>query len=352
MAIINAVDTVVRPVGLTASRPVGYWLMELMNLSSSPSGAPAYHLPVLTGEIVDHLMNARVNNGDGVYVDGTAGEGGHSRALLKASPAARLVLGIDLDPRSLESARARLSAFGNRYVAVPGNYADMEILAEGQGVNQVDGVLLDLGFSSRQVDRDGYGLSFQTDEPLDMRYDPNATLTAEFIVNDFQERELADLIYRFGEERRSRAIALAIVRNRPINSTAELANLVARTIGRRPGSAINPATRTFQALRIAVNDELANLERGLEAAVRLLKPGGRLAVVSYHSLEDRIVKETMSREARDCICPPRIPVCVCGHVASVKLVSRKVIPPSQEEIRDNPRSRSARLRVAERLRQS
>ena len=333
--------------------PAGYWLTELMNLSSSPSGAPTYHLPVLSQEIVHHLVTAPGKSSTiGVYLDGTAGEGGHCEALLEASPAPSLVLGIDLDPRSLAAARSRLSSFGSRFVAVQGNYADMDELAQGKGVTQVDGVLLDLGFSSRQIEREGYGLSFQTDEPLDMRYDPSATLTAEFIVNDFQEQELADLIYRLGEEHRSRAIARAIVRNRPITTTAELAKLIARTIGssgRRPGSAINPATRTFQALRIAVNDELANVERGLEAALGLLKPAGRLAVISYHSLEDRLVKAFMVRESSECICPPGIPVCNCEHTPRLGLINRRVIKPSTEEVRSNPRSRSAKLRVAQRL---
>jgi 16S rRNA (cytosine1402-N4)-methyltransferase len=348
-AIGNTAELAVSPAGIPASGSFGYWLTELMNLSSSPSGVPTYHLPVLVREVVHHLVEAPVNISGGVYVDGTAGEGGHSQALLEASPAPRLVLGIDLDPRSLESVGARLAVFGDRNVAVQGNYADMDVLAQAQGVDQVDGVLLDLGFSSRQIERDGYGLSFQTDEPLDMRYDPNATLTAEFIVNDFQEHELADLIYRFGEEHRSRAIARVIVRNRPIYSTTALANLVASTIGRRPGTAINPATRTFQALRIAVNDELANVERGLEAAVQLLKPGGRLAVISYHSLEDRIVKSYLVREAAECICPPGMPVCTCEHTPRLGLINRRVIKPSTEEVRSNPRSRSAKLRVAERL---
>ncbi len=343
-AIGNEAESVASPVGIPARGPSSHWLTELMNLSSSPSHGPTFHLPVLVREVVYHL----VNTGDGVYVDGTAGEGGHSQALLEASPAPRLVLGIDLDPRSLEAARSRLSAFGSRFVAVPGNYADMDVLAQVQAVDQVNGVLLDLGFSSRQVEG-GYGLSFQSDEPLDMRYDPNGTLTAEFIVNDFQEHELAQLIYRFGEEPRSRAIARAIVRNRPIYSTSALANLIASTIGRRPGTAINPATRTFQALRIAVNDELTNVERGLEAAVRLLEPGGRLAVISYHSLEDRIVKSYLVREASTCICPPGLPVCTCGHTPTLRLINRRVIKPSTEEVRSNPRSRSAKLRVAERL---
>jgi 16S rRNA (cytosine1402-N4)-methyltransferase len=300
---------------------------------------------VLSTEIIHHMITFN----DGVYLDGTVGEGGHSQAMLEASPAPSLVLGVDLDPSSLEVAGSLLSGFGDRFVAVRGNYADMDELTRGQGVNKLDGVLLDLGFSSRQVETEGYGLSFKRDEPLDMRYDPDAALTAGFIVNRIQEQELADLIYRLGEERRSWAIARAIVRNRPINSTTELASLIVSTVGQRPGAAINPATKTFQALRIAVNDELSNIDRGLEAALGLLNAGGRLAVVSYHSLEDRIVKAFMMREASNCICPAGIPVCTCEHTPRLKLINRHVIRPSTDEVRSNPRSRSAKLRVARRL---
>ena len=307
-----------------------------------------YHLPVMAGEVVSRLVVEE----NGVYLDGTLGEGGHSGVILRASPQARLVIGVDLDQRSVAVASQRLSSFGSRFLPLQGNYADMVALAAGQGVRQADGVLLDLGFSSRQVDRSGYGLSFQTDEPLDMRYDAVQPVDASAIVNSYSEPELAGLFRRYGEEPRSRAIARAIVRERangPINSTAALASLVERLTGRRAGRRAHPATRVFQALRIAVNGELDNLQAGLEAAVELLRPGGRLAVISYHSLEDRIVKNFLARQSAACLCPPGLPVCVCGHNPIMEIINRRVVRPSAEEVASNPRSRSARLRLAHRL---
>ncbi len=302
----------------------------------------SYHQPVLREEVTRALL---VSEG-AVYLDGTLGEGGHSEALLEADQSASLVIGLDLDPRSLDAAQARLDRFGERFSASKGNYADMAGLARRSGVTGVDGVLLDLGFSSRQVELGSYGLSFQVDAPLDMRYDPAAELDAYEIVNTFDEAELIDLLRRYGEEKRATVIARNIVNNRPLDSTAELARLVERAVGRRPGRRIHPATRTFQALRIAVNDELNNLQRGLAAAVGLLRPGGRLAVISYHSLEDRIVKSFLQREAATCLCPPGLPVCVCGHEPSLRIVNRRIIRPSPAEVDANSRSRSARLRVA------
>ena len=329
-------------------------------------GAPVYHLPVMTVEVVRGLEVSR----NGVYLDGTLGEGGHSLAILEAgytvgnpereegdsrpeAPAGEgLVIGIDLDGRSAAAASQRLAGFGARFLALQGNYADMVSLSAQNGVGQVDGVLLDLGFSSRQVGRPGYGLSFQSDEPLDMRYDADQDLDAAGVVNNSSERELTDLFRRYGEEPRAAAIARAIVRERvgsPIESTAGLAALVERTSGRRPGHRLHPATRVFQALRIAVNGELENLRAGLEAAVALLRPGGRLAVISYHSLEDRIVKNFMTHESAVCVCPPGLPVCVCGQTPTLAIVNRRIIRPTGEEVAFNPRSRSARLRLARRI---
>lgn len=328
--------------------------------AAADANRPAYHLPALAPEAVAALAPRP----GGVYLDGTAGEGGHSLALLEAQPAPARVIGIDLDAGALDAARRRLARFGDRFLPVPGNYAEMEELAAQWGVGAVDGALLDLGFSSRQVDTPGYGLSFQTDEPLDMRYDRGSGPTAAAVVNNYGERELRELLRRFGEEPQAAAIARAIVNARPLHTTAELAAVVERTIGqrpggrtatgktagtRRPGRRIHPATRTFQALRIAVNGELENLERGLAAALTLLRPGGRLAVISYHSLEDRIVKNFMAREAASCLCPPRLPACVCGHMPRLRSVHRRVIRPAPDEQRRNPRSRSAKLRAAQRL---
>jgi len=233
-------------------------------------------------------------------------------------------------------------------VAVHSSYTKVELVASAHGFIPADGLLIDLGLSSMQLQASGRGFSFQRDEPLDMRFDPSQPMKADYIVNTYTQEELADLIWTYGEERRSRPIARAIVAARPIHTSSRLAEVVARAVGgRREG--IHPATRTFQALRIAVNTELENLQSWLTQAPRVLKPGGRLAVISYHSLEDRLVKEFLRRESRDCVCPPTTPVCVCGHKASLRLVNKKVVTASKEEVARNPRSRSAKLRIAERL---
>ena len=305
----------------------------------------ASHRPVLSAESVYQLM---LQEG-GTYIDGTTGEGGHSEAILQAEPQVKTLLGIDLDPRSLEMAQSRLAGFGGRFISVHGNYADMAGLSAEQGITSVDGILLDLGFSSRQVENPGYGLSFQTDERLDMRYDPQEPLTAAEIVNTYSERELGQLIRRYGEEPRGMRIARAIIEGRPVDTTGQLASIIGAVLGRRPGQRVNPATRTFQALRIAVNDELSNVQRGLDAAMGLLAPGGRLVVISYHSLEDRIVKSLFAREAATCVCPPELPVCACGQIPRLKIINRRVIKPSDDEVQFNPRSRSAKLRAAQRI---
>ncbi len=326
------------------------WLGDMQDAVFSPaeSHPPQYHLPVMSVEVVGGLSAEE----SGVILDGTLGEGGHSAAILRADPQARLVIGLDLDQRSVAAASERLSPFGSRFLPIQGNYADMVALAAGQGVRQVNGVLLDLGFSSRQVDYPGYGLSFQADEPLDMRYDAGQPVDASTIVNSCSESELAELFRRYGEEPRARAIARGIVRERaarPLTSTVALATLVERLAGRRRGRRVHPATRVFQALRIAVNGELDNLQTGLEAAVDLLRTGGRLAVISYHSLEDCIVKNFLARQSADCVCPPGLPVCACGHSPTLEIINRRVMRPSAEEVATNPRSRSARLRLARRL---
>jgi 16S rRNA (cytosine1402-N4)-methyltransferase len=308
----------------------------------------AFHRPVLLREAVEQL---EVRPG-GVYVDATVGEGGHASAVLVASAPDGVVLGIDRDPRSLSYTRQRLSEYGQRFIGVAGNYADMVDLARQAGLARVDGVLLDLGFSSRQVDGEGYGFSFQRDEPLDMRYDPDSQdLTAAQVVDSYAEADLARLFFQYGEEPRARAMARLIVQNRPLATTGELAELVSR-VG-RPGPRgrrqVHPATRVFQALRIEVNQELANLERGLAAAVELLNPSGRVVVISYHSLEDRLVKNTLAQQAALCICPPELPQCVCRHRPALRLVTRRIIRPTPEEVSENPRSRSARMRVAQKL---
>lgn len=310
--------------------------------SAAHDAVELLHRPVLLAETLQFLAPAP----GGTYVDGTLGEGGHTAGILEASGPDGVALGIDRDPRSVAVARRRLNRYGARARLAHGNYADMQRIAAEHGIAAVDGILLDLGFSSRQVNAAGYGFSFQTDEPLDMRYD-RVGETAADIVNSTDEGELANLIFRYGEERRSRAIARAIVQSRPILTTGQLAQVVARAVGgRRSGR--HPATRTFQALRIAVNDELTQVAAGLTAAGELLKPGGRLVVISYHSLEDRLVKEWLDRETATCTCPPELPLCVCERKPRFRAIRRRVVRPTERETTENPRSRSARLRAAER----
>ena len=307
------------------------------------SDAQPLHCPVMLAESLQFLQVAA----GGVYVDGTLGEGGHTLGILQQSEPDGLVLGIDRDPRSVEASRERLIHYGNRVMLVHGNYADMQRIADRRGIAAANGILLDLGFSSHQVDLPGYGFSFQRDEPLDMRYDPVGATAADFL-NTANETVLADVIFQYGEERRSRAIARAIVNGRPIATTGQLANLVARALGGRRGGR-HPATRTFQALRISANQELEHLSAGLAAATELLAPGGRLVVISYHSLEDRLVKGWLDREAATCVCPPELPVCACEHQPRLRSVRRRITRPTDAEQSSNPRSRSARLRVAERI---
>ena len=303
-----------------------------------------FHKPVLLHESVGYLAVQP----EGVYIDCTVGEGGHASAILEAAMPGGRLLGIDLDQQALDRARARLEPYRGHLTLTKGNYSQMGELASELGFAEPTGILLDLGLSSLQLESRGRGFSLQRDEPLDMRFDTEEALTAAHIVNHYPLMELVRIISSYGEEPRARSIARAITQRRPLRTTLELAGLVADLSGGRRGK-IHPATRTFQALRIAVNSELDNLRSGLHQAMDLLRPGARLVVISYHSLEDRIVKETLAREARGCICPPEVTVCACGHTPSLKIVSKRVVRPSPEEVRGNPRSRSARLRVAERL---
>lgn len=296
----------------------------------------------MVAEVLDALQ---VRTG-GRYIDCTAGEGGHSVAILGAVEPPPSILCIDKDDEALRTARER--TLGGSATIRKGTYAAVGQIASESGFSPSDGVLLDLGVSSLQLDRRERGFSFRHEARLDMRFDTSQEFDAYAIVNGYREEELANIIYRLGEERRSRRIARAIVRNRPVSTTKQLADIVLNSIGRQRGR-IHPATRTFQALRIAVNDEFGNIQRGLEGAVETLGVGGRLAVITYHSLEDRIVKDTLRFMASGCICPPSIPQCVCDHEPVVKLVNRRVIRPSDEETQRNARSRSARLRIAERI---
>ncbi len=281
-------------------------------------------------------------------MDGTIGAGGHAWGILQASNPNGQLLGLDVDPQALKMASEKLAEFGKRAHLERASYTTLLKQLAKMKWRKVDGILLDLGLSSMQLDTQARGFSFQTEAPLDMRFDPEGKTSAADLVNLLNEVELADLVYRYGEERRSRQVARAIVNARPINTTTQLAKVVAGvTSGGKSG--IHPATRTFQALRIAVNGELEALEEVLPQTLEALKPGGRLALIAFHSLEDRIVKQFMRRESRDCICPPDQPVCTCGHKATLREVTGKPIRPQEDEIRNNPRSRSARLRVAERI---
>jgi 16S rRNA (cytosine1402-N4)-methyltransferase len=284
----------------------------------------------------------------GRYIDGTVGLGGHAEAILDAAAPGGRLLGLDQDPDALAIARERLSRFGEAAVLRRGNFRDLDTHARSAGFEGVDGVLLDLGVSSLQLDAPGRGFSFQRDEPLDMRMDPTGPVTAADLVNNTDEAELATLIWEYGEERHSRQIARAIVARRPLQTTGALVNAIEQAVGQGRGRRIHPATLTFQALRIAVNQELDFLVDSLDAARGLLAGvGSRLVVIAFHSLEDRLVKEYMRKESSACLCPPRTPLCVCGHVATLRLVSRGARQPGTAEVARNPRARSARMRVAE-----
>ena len=306
--------------------------------------AEAVHVPVLLQTAVE-LLNVRPG---ARYVDCTLGAGGHAAAILLGCLPGGSLLGLDADPMAIEAAQTRLAEYGNAAVLVNDNFGHLAEICRSRHFHPVDGILFDLGLSSLQLDDAARGFSFRFDAPLDMRFSPGQLLTAAGIVNRFPESALADLLRQYGEEPRSRAIARRIIARRPIETTLQLVAAVDEALG-PAGGRIHPATRTFQALRIAVNRELSNLESALEQAIGLLAPGGRLVVISYHSLEDRLVKHLMQRESRGCLCPTDVPCCQCGHIPSLKMVSRKAVTPSAEEVKVNPRSRSAKLRAAERL---
>lgn len=302
------------------------------------------HHPVLYQEIIHALMP----QSPGKYVDATVGAGGHAWGILEASAPNGQLLALDRDPQALAIASQRLSVYPSRVRLVHASYVQLLDELHRLGWEQVDGIVFDLGVSSMQVDQPQRGFSFAKDGNLDMRFDPGQSIRAADLINSLPEQELADLLWQYGEERLARRIAQEICRQRPLRTTLELAQLIERTVGGRR-ERIHPATRTFQALRIAVNDELQALQAVLPQAIQALASGGRLAVISFHSLEDRIVKQFFRRESRDCLCPPQQPVCTCGHRASLKEITRRPIVPSENEMRTNPRSRSARLRIAEKI---
>ena len=305
---------------------------------------PTPHQPVLYNEIIHLLRPHRA----GRYVDCTLGAGGHAWGILQACEPDGLLLGFDVDTYALQLARKHLESFSNRVTLVHSSFTNLSKELNAVGWHMVDGILLDLGISSMQLDIPERGFSFRKDALLDMRFDLRNPMRAIDLVNNLSEKELADLLYTFGEERRSRQVARAIVQSRPLETTHQLASVVAKTTssGRKR---MHPATRTFQALRIAVNQELDALREVLPQAISSLNPKGRLAVISYHSLEDRIVKHYFRNESKDCICPPKQPICDCGHTASISIITKRPIRPQDGEIERNPRARSARLRVIEKL---
>ncbi len=322
------------------------------------------HLPVLPDEVLAQLDASR----GGLFVDATLGLGGHSELILRASPENR-VIGFDRDAEAIELARQRLAGFGDRFEALQTDYRRIKEVLEGKGVESAAGILADLGVSSYQLDTPERGFSFrfgrvetsessageggtETGSPLDMRMDRSQGPTAADLVNRLSERELADLIFEYGEERASRRIARRIVAARAkaaITTTAQLADLVVKAIHQKGYWRVHPATRTFQALRIAVNRELEGLDRFVADAVDLLAPGGRLVIISFHSLEDRIIKQALRFQSGHCLCPPNQPECRCGAKQRVEVLTRKAIRPSQGEIDGNPRARSAKLRACRKL---
>jgi 16S rRNA (cytosine1402-N4)-methyltransferase len=302
-----------------------------------------HHEPVLYEEII-HALQPR---SPGLYIDGTVGAGGHAGGILEAcSPSGRL-LGLDVDPDAIALAGERLAGYGDRVKLMQASYDSVLDAMHECGWQAADGMLLDLGVSSMQLDTERRGFSFQSEAPLDMRFDPGTGMTAADLVNTAEEGELADLLFKFGEEPRARRIARMIVEERPIRTTTELVSLVKRAYRER--QRVHPATRTFQALRIAVNQELACLERALPQALMALRSGGRLAIISFHSLEDRIVKQFFREQGKDRINPPYIKEFEFERKASLREVNRKPIVPGEAEVRTNPRARSARLRVAEKI---
>ena len=303
------------------------------------------HRPVLLRETIELLAAER----GGLFVDCTVGLGGHSEAILQASPDAQ-VLGIDRDEEALGLATERLAQYGSRFRSVHADFRELTRVLATAKVRQVRGVVADLGVSSLQLDSPGRGFSFRHEAPLDMRMDISGGETAAELLGRLSEVEIARIIFEYGEERRSRRIARRIVarreRGEPIQTTHDLADLVARAVGPDKKRRIHPATRTFQALRIAVNGELENLDSFLVQAVDHLEQAGRLAVISFHSLEDRIVKRTLLKLSGRCQCPPRLPVCICGVTKQISILTRRAIVSGEEEIEENPRSRSAKLRGA------
>ncbi|MBI2486869.1 MAG: 16S rRNA (cytosine(1402)-N(4))-methyltransferase RsmH [Deltaproteobacteria bacterium] len=309
--------------------------------------------PVHKSVMVKEAMEFLCPRPDGIYVDATLGLGGHTEAIFKISGYQTRVIGFDVDDESLSFSKKRLSSFAGRVVFVNKNFSDIQNVLESLGIYEVDGVVADLGMSSFHLEKSGRGFSFLRDEPLDMRMDSRLRFTAYDLVNEMDEEEISKILKIYGEEKWAKRIAREILnyrRETPIKSSIQLADIVLNAIPRQfhPKN-IHPATRTFQALRIAVNNELENLERFLEDAVRFLKIGGRIVVISFHSLEDRLVKNTFKRLSSPCVCPPALPGCGCGRKSTLKILTPSPRIPGVGEILNNPRARSAKLRAGEKI---
>ena len=302
------------------------------------------HVPVMVPEILNYLEVT----GGRRYIDCTLGEGGHTKSILEASNPGGEVLGIDADHEAIEVSKNRLEKYRERFRYINSNFKNVKKIAMKSKFLPCHGIIFDLGVSSLQLDKESRGFSFRRKAPLDMRFSINQTLTAKDVLNTFSESEISDILYQYGEERQSRKIAKLIVENRPLSYSDELSDIIKNNI-RQTNYKINPSTKTFQALRIYINEELNSLSQALEQSLEILGPGGRMAVISYHSLEDRIVKNFFKRESKYCICPPNIQECDCGHTPKLKIITKKPVSPSQSEVDANKRSRSAKLRVIERI---
>lgn len=309
---------------------------------------PKRHEPVLRDEVLRYLNAKR----EGLIVDGTIGDGGHTHHILKNTESGLRVLGIDRDPNAIGRAEKRLASFRERVRLIHGNYSQLPDILNRAGIAKIDGLLLDLGVSSPQLDSPERGFSFLRDGPLDCRMDPTQKTTAADLLKTLSDAELAFILRTYGEERYYRRV-IREIRNAqakgPIETTLRLSQILSRAVPSPRHAKIHPATRTFQALRIAVNNELEHLKTALRGVIQFLNAGARVLVISFHSLEDRIVKTFFRDEEKGCVCPPKMPVCICGKKSSLKIITRKPVPPSPEEVARNPRASSAKLRVAERV---
>lgn len=314
----------------------------------------SYHRPVLLEEVIGYISPKSPN----IYVDATVGGGGHAERILKESSPKGMLIGIDIDPYMLDIANRRLKKFGKRCILVEGNFVNLIEILSRLEITEIDGIIFDLGVATEHFILSERGFSILREGPLDMRLNPHRKLTAEHIVNEWGPEELINILRQYSQERQAKRIARNIIgerRKKRITTTTQLAKIVEQAISsskkksKVPGYRIHPATRTFQALRIAVNDELKNIKEALPLAVDFLRTGGRLCVISFHSLEDRIVKDTFRSLTKPCICPPELPRCVCGRKPKIKVITKRPVVPAEEEIAGNPRARSAKLRVGEKV---